>query len=349
MIEFLRGVYKWYNKNMRDLPWRNETDPYKIWISEIILQQTRVEQGIKYYHKLTEAFPTVNHLADADEDTVLKLWQGLGYYSRARNMHAAARSISNDYKGKFPSSFQDLLRLKGIGPYTAAAVSSIAFGLPYPVLDGNVYRVLARYFGIHHAVHSSKANKVFQETAEQLMDSSRPGFHNQALMEFGALHCTPRNPGCISCPVAASCHAYNNNEVSMLPLKMKKQKSRNRYFCYYLIQSGDNTWIEKRTAGDIWQNLYQLPLKETTNEMSEEEIVLHHPSFLKGKDLHIKSISNAVKHVLTHQIIIARIIHLETSNEFEMPEPYIRIPIAHLDKYAMPVLVDNLIIRTNCL
>ncbi|HDR50828.1 MAG TPA: A/G-specific adenine glycosylase, partial [Mariniphaga anaerophila] len=306
MADFIQNIYKWYNQNLRNLPWRKTNDPYKIWISEIILQQTRVAQGIKYYLAFIERFPTVNDLASASENDVLKLWQGLGYYSRARNLHAAARQIVQNHNGVFPTDYDEIINLKGIGPYTAAAVASIAFNLPYPALDGNIYRVLARYFGISTPVNTEKGKKEFLETAQELMPESNPGFHNQALMEFGALQCIPKNPDCLRCPIMESCYAAKQNKVNRFPVKNSKPKQRIRYFYYYFLDAGKETWLEKRTGNDIWKNLYQFPLAESRTKLTEKEILVRTPLANSLCPVQVKSISPYHKHILSHQIIYAR-------------------------------------------
>jgi A/G-specific adenine glycosylase len=349
MDDFLGAIYTWYIKNKRDLPWRKETDPYKIWISEIILQQTRVDQGLAYYHRFTQRFSTVCELAGAEEDEVLKLWQGLGYYTRARNLHSAAQSICLEYKGLFPATYKEILGLKGTGPYTAAAVASIAFNLPHPVLDGNVVRVLARYFGIHEPVHSLKGKNIFQNTASDLMNDVNPGFHNQAVMEFGALQCKPGLPDCQKCPVAGSCYAFQNKQVTQLPLKVKKPVKKKRYFYYYYIENKNTIWIEKRRDDDIWKNLYQFPLVEMTSELNDEEIAGLQPRFLNESGLNIKSISSPIKHILSHQELIARLIHIEADDQCRLPENFLNIQKEEIEIYAIPVLLAKLISRANCL
>jgi A/G-specific adenine glycosylase len=349
MEDFLGEIYRWYANNKRDLPWRIETDPYKIWISEIILQQTRVEQGKSYYYRFTQRFPTVCDLAGAEEDEVLKLWQGLGYYSRARNLHSAARAICLGLKGVFPATYKEILGLKGTGPYTAAAVSSIAFNLPHPALDGNVVRVLARYFGIQHPVHSVKGKKIFQKTADDLMNAVNPGFHNQALMEFGALQCKPGWPDCQKCPVAGSCYALQHKQVAMLPVKVKKPVKKKRYFYYYYIESKNTMWIEKRRENDIWKNLYQLPLVELADELNDKEIVMLQPWFLKGSGFNLKSVSSPLKHILTHQVLTARLIRIEILDQCQLPENFLNIKKKEIDQYAFPVLLENIIRSQDCL
>lgn len=343
MDDFLQYIYKWYDKNSRLLPWRKTTDPYKIWISEIILQQTRVNQGISYYLRFIERFPDVKDLAMAGEDEVLKLWQGLGYYSRARNLHTAAKQIEKKYGGKFPERYPEILALKGIGPYTAAAIASIAFGLPYPALDGNIYRVLARYFGISTPPDTGKGKKEFLKVATEIMPADNPGFHNQALMEFGALQCTPQSPDCPNCPLVSACYAANHKKVAQLPAKTKKTKQRNRYFYYYYIENENYTWLEKRSGNDIWKNLYQLPLVETEKSLSEENIAGLKPPFLNGCGLNVKAVSASRKHILSHQIIYARIIHLETDADCRLKGDYIKIPKKDITNFAVPRLIEKLL------
>jgi len=266
-------IIPWYLANKRDLPWRNTQDPYKIWISEIILQQTRVEQGISYYHKLTTAFPTIKHLAQADEEIVLKNWQGLGYYSRARNLHFAAKQIVNDFNNKFPNNYNDIISLKGVGEYTAAAIASFAFQLPYAVLDGNVFRLLSRLMGIDTPINSTKAKKEFSELAQSLMNTKHPDLYNQAIMEFGSQVCKPKKPKCNECPLQSSCFAFSKNKIQLLPVKPKKNKQKVMYFNYFYFRYQDKTFIQKRSENDIWKNLYQFPLIENTKDFSTEEVL----------------------------------------------------------------------------
>jgi A/G-specific adenine glycosylase len=343
MNDFLHNLYKWYTKNQRHLPWRETADPYKIWLSEIILQQTRVEQGTSYYLNFIEKFPTIKDLANANEDEVLKLWQGLGYYSRARNLHATAKNIFKNYNGNFPENYNEILALKGIGPYTAAAIASMAFGLPYPALDGNIYRVLARYFGIFDSPASGKGKKVFLKLAEKIIPDKNPGFHNQALMEFGALQCVPKSPDCSACPVKAACFAFREKQVKNLPVKSARLKQRTRYFYYYFIESGENTWVQKRTGEDIWKNLYQLPLEETEKELSDEELLKTNPSFIPDFQYNIKYISAKQKHILSHQIIFARLIRIEVDKGYKPATGLIPIRKEDLSKFAVPRLIELLL------
>ena len=346
MNDFLYSVYKWYSENSRDLPWRKTVDPYKIWISEIILQQTRVDQGISYYLKFVGRFPNIKKLAEAPEDEVLKLWQGLGYYSRARNLHSAAKQIIADYQGNFPSEYVQILNLKGVGHYTAAAISSIAFNLPYPALDGNIYRVLARYYGVFSPVNSGKGKKEFLKLANEIMPLENPGFHNQALMEFGALQCVPKSPDCLSCPVKASCYAACENKVAQLPVKTNKNTQRYRFFYYYFIDNGKDTWIEKRAGNDIWKSLYQFPLVETENELNEKEILSLSPTFVQGQNVNIKSVSFLQKHILSHQVIKARLIHLETDDNFNLQAPHVKIPKKNIFSFPVPRLMELFILKS---
>ena len=340
MDNFLTTIYKWYNINKRDLPWRKDRDPYKIWLSEIILQQTRVEQGKNYFYSFVENYPTVNDLANAHEDEVLKLWQGLGYYSRARNLHASAKIIASQYNGIFPNDYKSILALKGVGPYTAAAIASIAFSLPYPAVDGNIYRVLSRYYGIETPIDSTAGKKEFQQLAEDLIQGQDPGMHNQALMEFGALQCVPKSPICENCPVADSCFAYKNGLISQLPIKEKKTKQRHRYFYYYLYDMGDSILLDKRSGNDIWQNLYQLPLIEHKKALSDSELLeADHP--VKHLQVNIKNISGQKKHVLSHQIIHAKLIYLEVQSNFNNPSPLIRVNKKDISKFAVSRLVEQ--------
>ena len=272
-MDFTNLLIEWYLQNKRDLPWRNTTNPYPIWLSEIILQQTRVAQGIPYFYAFLESFPTVKELAIADEQQVLKLWQGLGYYSRARNLHQTAQYIANELDGVFPNSYAGLIQLKGIGEYTAAAIASFAYNEPVPVVDGNVFRVVSRYFGIESDISTGKTKKEFTALAAELLSKEQPALFNQAIMEFGAMHCTPKNPDCENCIFNSSCVALQKGLVGQLPFKSKKIKIRKRYFNYIVLQDKKgNTKIQQRTDKGIWHNLYEFPLFETTQEEGFETI-----------------------------------------------------------------------------
>jgi len=341
MNNLKKHIYLWYSANKRELPWRETANPYKIWLSEIILQQTRIAQGISYYDRFIEEFPTIFELAKAPEDQVLKLWQGLGYYTRARNLHSTSKFIVKYFKGVFPDDYKTILSLKGVGQYTAAAVASIAFDLPYPTVDGNVYRVISRYFGITEPIDSDKGKKQIHQIAEELMPKNNCGFHNQALMEFGALQCVPQSPKCNLCPLKETCFAVKMNLQNELPIKSKKTKQRNRYFYYYLIESGDSVFLEKREGNDIWRNLYQLPLLETNKELSEAELLNTEPLFFNQSEINIKSISAIKKHVLSHQIIYARLIHVESNHTKSLIEHFIQTNKKDIFNFAVPKLVEE--------
>jgi A/G-specific adenine glycosylase len=272
-MQFSKALTDWYLQNRRNLPWRKTTDPYIIWLSEIILQQTRVAQGLPYFMAFAEAFPTVKSLAEAPEEKVLKLWQGLGYYSRARNLHATAKMVNEEMGGIFPADYNGLLKLRGVGDYTAAAIASFAYEEEVPVVDGNVYRVLARYFGITTDISSSGAKKEFTAKAASLMPEGRASLFNQAIMEFGALQCVPKNPPCMICPLMSDCVAFNTGRVKELPVKLKKTKVTNRYFNYLIVKDvNGKSIIQKRSAKGIWQNLYEFPLLEITGPIASEDV-----------------------------------------------------------------------------
>jgi A/G-specific adenine glycosylase len=273
-MKFSKLLIQWYLHNKRDLPWRNTNDPYRIWLSEIMLQQTRVAQGTPYFLSFADAFPTVFDLANADEEQVLKLWQGLGYYSRARNLHKTAQYVANELEGVFPNNYNDLLKLKGVGEYTAAAIASFSYGEPVAVVDGNVFRVLSRYFDIETDIALASAKKEFAALAFELMPKDEPATFNQAIMEFGALQCVPKSPNCSVCVFNHSCLALQKKKINQLPVKSKKLKVRNRYFNYLVVSDdNDDTIIQKRTSKGIWQNLYEFPLIETEVVESFDYIV----------------------------------------------------------------------------
>jgi len=335
-------IIDWYHSHKRDLPWRRTTDPYKIWLSEIILQQTRVDQGLAYYRKFVKQYPTVQKLAKASEHDVLKLWQGLGYYSRARNLHHAAKDVVNRFKGKFPSRYDDLLSLKGVGEYTAAAIASFSFNEKKAVVDGNVFRVLARYLGISIPVNTSAAKKIFNDAAMQLMDNLPPGDFNQAIMEFGALQCKPQNPDCNHCPLQNSCFAFSNKKVNLLPLKEKKTAARKRYFNYLFIRKGRHVYMRKRTGNDIWKNMYDFPLIETAKKISREKLLQHEDwkKYFDGKNYSLLSSGKTIKHQLTHQTIFARFFVIDTTNEIKLAGIR-RINTADIQSLAVPRLIEK--------
>jgi A/G-specific adenine glycosylase len=304
-MNFSKSLIQWYLQNKRDLPWRNTIDPYFIWLSEIMLQQTRVAQGLPYFLRFTEAFPTVFDLAKADEEQVLKLWQGLGYYSRARNLHKTAQQVAFEYKGEFPKSYAELLKLKGIGEYTAAAIASFAYNESVPVVDGNVYRVLSRYFEVETDIASSGAKKEFAQLAAELLPTGEANLFNQAIMEFGALQCVPKNPECANCIFSDSCAALQKKKVAQLPVKSKKVKVKTRFFTYLVFEDEvRNTLIQKRTQKGIWHNLYEFPLLETETDLSHEALsdLIHKQISTENKVLDLSRFNEVVMvHKLTHQ------------------------------------------------
>lgn len=338
---FSRAIINWYDVNKRDLPWRHEKNAYSIWLSEIILQQTQVAQGLSYYLKFKVAYPTVRHLANASEDEVLKLWQGLGYYSRARNLLAAAKMIVDEYDGTFPDNYESIRQLKGIGDYTAAAISSFAFGLPHAVVDGNVYRLLSRVFGIYTPIDSTAGKKEFKQLANKLLNTKQPAQHNQAIMEFGSQYCKPTNPDCENCVLNKNCVAYKLKAVQELPVKEKKVKIRQRYFNYLVItdKKGD-ILIQRRDKKDIWQGLYEFNLVETSEEISTEKLINtnNFKSLCAGNPV-IKHVSGAYKHVLTHQHLNAKFCVVKTQGVFKPTQA--RTNVNSLNLYAFPRLIEK--------
>ncbi len=342
MENFSNILIDWYEENKRDLPWRKTKDPYLIWISEIILQQTRVAQGYDYYRRFVQRFPDVFQLARAEEDEVLKYWQGLGYYSRARNLHAAARSMAE--AGGFPTTYQGVRALKGVGEYTAAAICSFAYGMPYAVVDGNVYRVLSRWLGIDTPIDSTEGKKTFAATADELMDAERPALYNQAIMDFGALQCTPLSPRCMFCPLADSCVARQKGLTDSLPVKQHKTKVTNRYFNYIYVRMGAHTFIYKRSGNDIWKNLYELPLIETDREWTEEELYASpqfHELLAGAEHPRVRLVQKGVKHVLSHRVIYANFYEVILPENSASFANYQRVSIEDLHKFAVSRLVNQ--------
>ena len=337
---------EWFSDNKRDLPWRSQPTSYFVWISEIILQQTRVSQGYDYFMRFTEKWPTLKDLAQASEEEVLKMWQGLGYYSRARNLHRCARQVVEQHGGEFPADYDALRRLQGIGDYTAAAIASIAFGLPYAVVDGNVYRVLSRLFDIDTPININEGKKIFAQLADELLDREHPGLHNQAMMEFGALHCLPKNQDCTNCPLQAHCLAFANGTMAQRPVKLDKLKVRTRYFNYlvFRIKSTEELYIHKRTAKDIWINLYDFPMIETA-EAADINQLLQSKDFEQyvGKnDYTVGGISKQFTHKLTHQTIIAQFIEIFLDEKLPLFETKDILLTAEtdLERYPVPRLID---------
>lgn len=342
MDEICCRLFAWYDVHKRDLPWRSTRNPYYIWISEVILQQTRVVQGYDYFVRFIELFPTVEALADAPEDAVMRAWQGLGYYSRARNLHAAAKQIVE--LGSFPNTYEAIRQLKGVGDYTAAAIASFAFDEPKAAVDGNVCRVWSRVFGVDLPIDSLKGKRVITEIAQELLPGSQAAKYNQAVMEFGALQCTPHSPSCTDCPLADKCVALAEGRVDMLPLKSYKTKVTPRYLTYLYIHDTDSLLLHKRTGNDIWQNLYELPLIETEMAIDANGLFLH-PDFLAWKKTipyyTYKGATGGIKHVLSHRVLHATFHELEVLGELSCPDGYVVVPFSELGHYALPRLLER--------
>jgi A/G-specific adenine glycosylase len=344
MTEFFTSTLLHWNKydNSRTMPWKGEKDPYRIWLSEIILQQTRVEQGWAYYEKFIQEYPTVQQLAAAPEDNVFRLWQGLGYYARCRNMLAAARQIVANHHGHFPNTHESISALKGIGPYTAAAISSFAYNLPHAVLDGNVYRILARFFDIDTPIDSTAGKKQFSALAQELLPEGQSAAYNQSIMDFGAVVCKPQQPLCTTCPLAKKCKALKNGLVSLLPVKTKKLVIKKRYFYYLVLQYKDNIYIRKRLESDIWQNLHEFILVETSGPVTIQELEAL-PAFqnkLENTRYNIDGLSAAFKQQLTHQTIHSQFVMLTATQRPELPD-YMAVPRKELDAYAFPKTITD--------
>jgi len=339
-MEFTKSLIHWYLQNKRDLPWRKTSGAYPVWLSEIMLQQTRVAQGLPYFLRFIEAFPTVQDMADAPEEQVLKLWQGLGYYSRARNLHATAKQVSFEMGGNFPDSYAGLLKLKGVGDYTAAAIASISYGETVPVVDGNVYRVLSRVFGVDTDISSGGAKKQFTALAASLMPKDNASDFNQAMMEFGALQCVPKSPDCSVCIFNSECVAFNTGRVGQLPVKLKKTKVTNRYFNYLVIKDNRGySVVQKRTSKGIWHNLYEFPLLETESLLTEDETRVLISKF-EGLGFTPKNVSllnaDVIVHKLSHQHLYVRFWEISVDNELVGA-----IPVDVLKAYPFPVVIHN--------
>ncbi len=332
-MNFAAILLQWFKDNGRSLPWRETNDAYAVWLSEVILQQTRIAQGTSYWERFMAQWPTVSALAAATEDEVLKAWQGLGYYSRARNLHTAARQVV-EYGG-FPQTFKELKKLKGVGDYTAAAIASIAFGEPVAVVDGNVYRVLSRYHGIETPIDSTEGKKVFQTLAQSLLPMDQPADYNEAIMDFGAIQCTPASPHCNTCPLCESCIAFREQRINDLPVKGKKVKQRKRHFTYLYIEYEGKIAIHQRGAGDIWQGLWELPLSDLLT--SPDDTIWKNEAQLLRKE---------VKHVLTHQIILADIYLWRPEKRPRLSSDFIWIERQRLEDYALPRLIEILLKET---
>ncbi len=340
MSTFSKTILHWYSKNKRALPWRTTRDPYKIWLSEILLQQTRVAQGLPYYERFLKEYPHIEALAAAEESEILKLWQGLGYYSRARNLHASAKMITGELKGIFPSSHKELLALKGVGDYTASAIASICFDEATPVVDGNVYRVLARYYGSSVPINTPKGISYFKELALEVMDRDNAGEYNQAIMEFGAIQCTPQNPVCDSCPLNNSCHALKIGSVKELPVKLKKNKVKIRHFNYYVpLDHNGNTLLKKRVGRGIWENLFEFPLIESDRLLQEKEMkgaIENDDRFVISELVLWKE--EAIIHKLSHQHLVTRFWIAQIDGVLKDGLSFER-----LETYPVPVLIADFI------
>jgi A/G-specific adenine glycosylase len=327
-------------QNKRQMPWKGEKDPYRIWLSEIILQQTRVEQGLNYYNNFVATFPTIHHLAKAPDEKVFKLWEGLGYYSRCRNLLITARLISVEYKGKFPDTFESIKALKGIGPYTASAISSFAFNLPHAVVDGNVFRVLARIFGITTATDSTAGKKLFTALAEELLDKKQPGLYNQAIMDFGATICKPA-PECDKCVFQKYCYAYQHDMIDTLPVKEKKIRIRKRWFYYLLLEYKGKLAIRQRMEKDIWQQLFEFPLIESDREIPSKEVLkkaITDKWFAKD-EYELQSLSPIMKQQLSHQLIAGQFLSIKLKKK--PAEDWIWVDKKELKEYAFPRFINQ--------
>ncbi|MBK7291879.1 MAG: A/G-specific adenine glycosylase [Chitinophagaceae bacterium] len=342
--KFASLLLKWNKeKNDRQMPWKGEKDPYKIWLSEIILQQTRVEQGLSYYNNFIKTFPDVHKLATAPDAKVFKLWEGLGYYTRCRNLLATARYISKEQKGKFPDSYEEVLNLKGVGPYTAAAISSFAFNLPHAVVDGNVFRVLARVFGIATPIDTTEGKKKFTALAEELLDKKQPGLYNQAIMDFGATVCKPAAPLCSDCIFKKHCVAFNKDMIAALPVKEKKITIKQRWFYYIIMEYKNEVAIVQRTGKDIWKDLFEFPLIEAKKEMSEKNIIkqLNLKEWLVPTDYTVISISPLFKQQLSHQLITGKFITIKLKRKVKLQPDWQWVTKGKLKSFAFPQFINQ--------
>lgn len=341
-MKFTEILIHWYSKNKRILPWRENIDPYRVWLSEIILQQTRVEQGLPYFIKFTDNYPEVIDLAVASESEILKMWQGLGYYSRARNLHFTAKTVAEVYSGQFPRTFAELKKLKGVGDYTAAAIASICFNEPVPVVDGNVYRFLSRYFGIETPIDSTEGKKIFFSQAGSLIPEKNPGDFNQAMMEFGALICTPQNPDCTSCVFSETCFAFRNNKVAKFPVKKGKTKVLPLYLNYAHIQSVNGFYLQQRPANGVWGNMFEFPVLATEQPATKQQL----NDFFDQLGLNLSdqtATSEPIKHLLTHKRIEARFHSFEPKKYQASENLHLVNEPKSLEKYALPKLIEQFV------
>ncbi len=339
---FTKSLITWNNnQNQRQMPWKGETDAYKIWLSEIILQQTRVEQGTAYYQKFVKAFPTIIDLAKANETIIMKMWEGLGYYSRCRNLITTAQFVAAHCNGIFPDNYNEILKLKGVGPYTAAAIASFAFNLPYAVLDGNVYRVLSRFTGNATPIDSTEGKAYFSQLSQQFLDKKNPGTYNQAIMDFGATVCKPKQPLCSSCPLQKNCIAYKTNSINELPVKAKKLQIKKRFFHYFIIQTQNEILIQKRNDKDVWRDLYQFYLLETDENTfdNDNDIV---KVFCKTNNINLKQVTKVTKlyqQKLTHQIISAKFHEVQLKEKSRFLE-YVWVKKTKLPDYPFAAIIN---------
>ncbi len=343
-IQFSKMLLKWNREqNNRQMPWKGEKDPYKIWLSEIILQQTRVEQGLSYYNRFIKAYPDIHKLAKVPDERIFKLWEGLGYYSRCRNLISTARYISKERKGKFPETYEEIRSLKGIGPYTAAAISSFAFNLPYAVVDGNVFRVLSRLFGVDKPIDTTAGKKYFTSLAGSLLDKKQPGIYNQAIMDFGAVVCKPVSPLCHQCIFQKSCVAFLQNKVNELPVKEKKMRIRKRWFYYLVMEYENKLAIRQRTAKDIWQQLYEFPMIEMPDKTDIKKILAwaEKEKLLKKSKYVTVNISAMHKQQLSHQLIAAQFISIRLSGKPPYFKDLIWVRKDRLKRYAFPKIITQ--------
>lgn len=343
--DFRRRLLAWAEQVERPLPWKGQRDPYLIWLSEVLLQQTRVAQGMPYYLRFMERFPDVHALAAAEPDEVMKLWEGLGYYSRARNLMQTARLVAADYGGEFPREYEALRKLPGIGSYTAAAIASFAFHAPHAVLDGNVFRVLSRFFGISEPIDTTEGRRRFENLAQEVLDKDNPAAYNQAIMDFGALCCTPRNPNCSTCPLQSDCSANRSGIVQQLPIKSRSLQKRDRFFHYFVIRQEGRVGIQRREGKDIWQHLYEFPMVELSQMEADPTLLASHPQWPLGLDAalwEICSISGTYKQTLTHQHICAVFFEIDAKPQFTSLSP-ILFMVEHekLNNFAFPKLIDT--------
>ncbi|RLD68787.1 MAG: A/G-specific adenine glycosylase [Bacteroidetes bacterium] len=338
-----KDIISWYLKNKRELPWRQTKNPYLIWVSEIMLQQTRVKQAMGYFYHFVARFPDLNTLANAEEKEVLKYWQGLGYYTRARNLHYSAQYIVNELNGLFPDKYSTIIKLKGVGEYTAAAIASFAFGEKIPAIDGNVFRVLSRIFNENLAINTGTGKRAFKKIAEALIENFKADEYNQAMMEFGAIICKPSNPLCSQCPVVVSCLAYHKGNISELPVKKKTGKLKKRYLNYLFIKCGKKTLIKERNQKDIWRGLYEFPLIETKSNIMTEELTLSEQWLdIVGDNFKLLKVFTPVLHRLSHQLLNITFYCVEI-NEFKIASLYEKVFLTDLISYPVPKVIENFI------